>query len=91
MRLLETYQHRIDAGEINDDAPQRQAIEPLDQLLDQLTAKTSRFSFRSKPAPKGIYLYGGGWGAANPWLWICSPIKPGNAASKQHDFISMTS
>ena len=59
MRLLETYQHRIDAGEINDDAPQRQAIEPLDHLLDQLTAKSSRFSFRSKPAPKGVYLYGG--------------------------------
>lgn len=59
MRLLETYQRRIDAGEINDDTPQKQAIGPLDQLLDQLTAKSSRFSFRSKPAPKGVYLYGG--------------------------------
>ena len=59
MRLLETYQHRVDQGLINDDGPQRQAIAPLDDLLDQLTAKSSRFLFRSKPTPHGVYLYGG--------------------------------
>ena len=59
MRLLDSYQHRIDDGQINDDLPQRQAITPLDTLLNQLNQKTSRFWFQSKPAPKGLYIYGG--------------------------------
>ena len=59
MRLLAEYQRRIDQGQINDDAPQRAAITPLDALLDQLAAKKSRFRFKSKPVPKGLYLYGG--------------------------------
>jgi cell division protein ZapE len=59
MRLLDDYQHRIDAGMISDDPAQRAAIAPLDDLLHHLKAPRSFFGFRKAAPPQGVYLYGG--------------------------------
>lgn len=59
MRLLDDYQHRIDAGMISDDPAQRAAIVPLDDLLHHLKAPRSFFGFRKAASPQGVYLYGG--------------------------------
>lgn len=63
MSVLDAYNARIKSGELTEDPAQRQAIEGLERVRQELMAppaKTGLFRRRAAPAPvRGLYLWGG--------------------------------
>lgn len=59
MNLLSCYEQAIAAGDISDDAVQRQVLVSMQLLSDELAKiKPSRFIWGRKTRIKGLYLYG---------------------------------
>jgi cell division protein ZapE len=55
---LATYHSRIAAGELTADADQARAAGRLDKLAQELDAWRPESWLRTKPAPRGLYLWG---------------------------------
>ena len=63
MLLTDEYERRISEGRLQDDPAQRAVLPHLDALAEALASSSGlalRFlPIRRKPAPKGLYLWGG--------------------------------
>jgi len=59
MQLTAEYDRRIREGRLQDDPAQRAVLPLLDALASALASPAGLFSFRRRPPPKGLYLWGG--------------------------------
>ena len=69
--VLERYESGIAQGVVTDDAPQRDVVAKLDQLLDKLIHMKKGFLASAGQNRQKASIFGVVLAAANPWLWIC--------------------